>query len=150
MIKKIAITGHTSGLGKSFFDILSNNYNVVGYSKSNGYDLRDYSVVSKIIDEISDVDLFINNAKPDYAQAQIVYRLARTWSGMLLSIGSQALIDPPKWNDTFLLEYLTQKTALLHAHTVLEQISKCKLIIVHPDHISDADLCARSILAGIL
>ena len=150
MIRKIAITGHTSGLGKSFFDILSQNYNVVGYSKSTGHDLRDYSVVSKIIDELNDVDLFINNAKPDYAQTQIVYRLARSWTGTLLSIGSQAVLHPPKWDDTFLLEYLTQKTALLHAHTVLEPLSTCKLIIVHPKHISDTNLCAKNILEDIL
>jgi hypothetical protein len=151
MIKKIAVTGHTSGLGKSFFDLLSmQGHKVVGYSKSTGHDLRDYSIVSKIIEEIQGFDLFINNAKPDYAQAQIVYRLARSWDGTLLSIGSRVVVDPPNWTDTFLLEYLTQKTALLHAHNILESLSTCKLIIVHPAHIQDTDRCARDILTQVL
>lgn len=150
MIKKIAVTGHTSGLGKSFFDLLTQHgHAVTGFSKSNGYDLRDYSVVSKIINEIQGFDLFINNAKPDYAQAQIVYRLARDWTGTVLSIGSKVVIDPPPWTDTFLLEYVTQKTALAHAHQVLEKVSKCRLILVHPDHISDTQQCAKSILESI-
>jgi len=151
MIKKIAVTGHTSGLGKSFFDLLSSQgHQVVGYSRSNNHDLRDYSVISKILDEVQGFDLFINNAKPDYAQAQIVYRLARSWEGTLLSIGSRAVINPPIWTDTFLLEYLTQKTALAHAHKVLEPVAKCKLVIVHPAHMNDTDACAKDILAEVL
>jgi hypothetical protein len=150
MIKKIAITGHTSGLGKSFFDLLTQQgHHVCGFSRSNGYDLRDYSVVSKIIKEIEGFDLFINNAKPDYAQSQIVYRLARDWTGTVLSIGSVIVINPPNWTDTFLLEYLTQKTALAHAHQVLEPVSNCKLILVHPEHIQDTQQCALNILESV-
>jgi len=147
MIKKVAVTGHTSGLGQSFFDLLTQQgHHVVGFSRSNGYDLRDYSVVSKIIQEINGFDLFINNAKPDYAQTQIVYRLSRTWNGTVLSIGSMVVVDPPKWTDTFLLEYVTQKTALAHAHQVLEPVAKCKLMLVHPAHIQDTQQCALNIL----
>jgi len=150
MIKKIAITGHTSGLGKSFFDLLTQQgHHVVGFSKSNGYDIRDYSIVSKIINEIKSFDLFINNAKPDYSQTQIVYRLAREWSGTVLSIGSKVVTKPTNWTDTFLLEYVTQKIALSHAHQVLEKISTCKLILTHPDHIDDTQRCAKNILESI-
>ena len=150
MIKKIAITGHTSGLGKSFFDLLTQQgHQVNGFSRSNGHDIRDYSVVSKIIKEIQDFDLFINNAKPDYVQSQIVYRLSRDWHGTVLSIGSKVVINPPEWTDTFLLEYVTQKTALAHAHQMLEKISKCKLILIHPDHINDPTQCAKNILGNV-
>ena len=137
-MKRAAITGHTSGLGASFYRLLDKHgYEVHGFSRSNGYDLRDYSQVSVILDQIKDFDLFINNAKPDYTQAQIVYRLAREWTGTLLSIGSYAVLDTPPWTDTFLLEYLTQKTALVHAHQVLTPISKCRLLLVHPQHLDN-------------
>ena len=150
MIKKIAVTGHTAGLGKSFFDLLTQQgHHVVGFSRSNGYDIRDYSVVSKIIKEINGFDLFINNAKPDYVQSQIVYRLARDWNGTVLSIGSIVVVNPPNWTDTFLLEYVTQKTALAHAHQVLEKVAKCKLVLVNPEHIQDKDQCAKNILESI-
>jgi dTDP-4-dehydrorhamnose reductase len=75
MIKQAAVTGHTSGLGNSFFRLLSNQgYQVQGFSRTNGYDLRDYSCVTDMLTQIKGFDLFINNAKPDYAQSQIVYR----------------------------------------------------------------------------
>ena len=147
---KAAVTGHTTGLGNSFFRSLSKHgYETVGFSRSNGYDLRDYARVSDMLEHIQGFDLFINNAKPDYAQAQIVYRLARDWNGTLLSIGSSVVLEQPAWTDTFLLEYITQKIALAHAHQVLEPYSKCKLILVHPKHIVDTGLCAKNILADI-
>lgn len=150
MIKKIAVTGHTSGLGKSFFDLLTQQgHQVTGFSRTNGYDIRDYSIVSKIINEIQDFDLFINNAKPDYTQSQIVYRLSRDWHGTVLSIGSKVVLNPPNWTDTFLLEYVTQKIALAHAHQVLEKVSKCKLLLVHPDHINNTHQCAKNILESV-
>jgi len=142
MIKRAAVTGHTSGLGASFYKLLSKaGYEVHGFSRSNGYDLRDYSCVGSMLLKTQGFDLFINNAKPDYAQSQIIYRLVREWtSGTAISIGSYATIKSPEWNDTFLLEYLTQKSALVHAHKVLEPVAKCKLIIVHPRHLTDTDL----------
>jgi NAD(P)-dependent dehydrogenase (short-subunit alcohol dehydrogenase family) len=46
MTKRAAITGHTSGLGASFYRLLAQHgYEVQGFSSSNGYDLRDYSHV---------------------------------------------------------------------------------------------------------
>jgi len=137
--KHAAITGHTSGLGASFYKLLADQgYKVHGFSQSNGYDLRDYSQVGRMLSAIKGFDLFINNAKPDYSQSQILYRLVREWdSGSIISIGSDATINSPRWTDTFLLEYLTQKTALVHAHQVLTPVAKCKLILVHPTHLGD-------------
>jgi hypothetical protein len=136
---KAAITGHTTGLGNSFFrSLIRRGYETVGFSRSNGYDLRDYSRVSDMLEHVQGFDLFINNAKPDYAQSQILYRLARSWNhGTIISIGSHAVIEDPGWNDTFLLEYLTQKTALCHAHDVLVELAGCRMIIVHPKHLGD-------------
>jgi NAD(P)-dependent dehydrogenase (short-subunit alcohol dehydrogenase family) len=138
-MKQAAITGHTSGLGASFYKLLDKHgYEVHGFSRSNGYDLRDYSQVSYMLEQIKEFDLFVNNAKPEYTQAQIVYRLARDWhKGTVLSIGSQAAINLPEWTDTFLLEYLTQKTALIHAHQVLKPVVNCQLLIVHPHHLDN-------------
>jgi len=136
---KAAITGHTTGLGNSFFRLLGKHgYDTFGFSRSNGYDLRDYAKVSDMLAQVQGFDLFINNAKPDYAQSQILYRLARSWNhGVIISIGSRAVIQDPGWSDTFLLEYLTQKIALCHTHDVLSNLSACRMIIVHPKHLGD-------------
>jgi hypothetical protein len=91
-----------------------------------------------MLEQVKNFDLFINNAKPEYAQTQIVYRLVREWRrGTIISIGSQAVLNPPDWTDTFLLEYLTQKTALVHAHRILEPIANCRMIIKHPHHLDN-------------
>ena len=149
----IAITGHTSGLGKSFYDLcLANNLTVKGFSRSNGYDLRDYSKVGKMIEEIKDFDFFISNAKPDYTQTQILYRLCKSWEhGTIISIGSKVIERHPGWTDLDLLEYCTQKTALSHAHKVLEPIVNPKLILVNPEHLGEhTDDYARQLLEDIV
>lgn len=139
---KIAVTGHTTGLGKSFYDELSHRgHHVEGFSRTNGYDLRDYSRVGIMLDKINDFDVFVNNAKPDYAQSQILYRLTRKWNkGTIISIGSMAVINNPHWTDSNLLEYLTQKTALAHAHSMISQISQCQLILLNPSHLDNNTL----------
>lgn len=136
---KIAITGHTARLGKEFFDELQRRgHTVTGFSRSTGYDLRDYSHVGKMLDKIKDYDVFINNAKPDYSQAQILYRLVQQWnSGVIVNIGTIALESTPNWTDVFLLEYLTQKTALAHACQVLSKITKCKIVLLNPEHLDN-------------
>lgn len=137
---KIAITGHTARLGKDFFDELQRRgHTVTGFSRSNGYDLRDYSCVGKMLDKIKDYDVFINNAKPDYAQTQILYRLVQQWdTGLIVNIGTKALESPPEWTDIFLLEYLTQKTALAHACQVLANISKCNIVLLNLAHLENS------------
>lgn len=138
-MKKAAITGHTQGLGQAFYQMLeSRGYHVRGFSRSNGYDIRDYSVVARIIDETQNYDLFVNSAKPDFVQAQILYRLARSQSvKQVLSIGSVAVVYPPDWTDTHMLEYLTQKVALDHAHRVLSENQHVDSILIHPKHLTD-------------
>ena len=138
-MQKIAITGHTQGLGKYLFEILKQRgHHVQGFSRRNGYDIRDYSVVTKILEETKGYDWFINNAKPDFVQTQIVYRFYRSQTVKnVLSIGSAAVNNDPKWTDSFLLEYLTQKVALKHAHDVLPDSDQTRLILINPEHISD-------------
>jgi len=61
-IKKIAITGHTKGIGKSLLSRLSETYDVVGFSRTNGYDISKDTDILRILDETRDCDVFINNA----------------------------------------------------------------------------------------
>ena len=138
-MKRAAVTGHTQRLGRAFYELLQQKgYQVKGFSRSNGYDIRDYAVVSRIIDETKGYDLFVNSAKPDFAQTQILYRLARSRSiTNVLSIGSAAVTDPPEWTDLHLLEYLTQKIALDHAHRVCKASGQINSMLVNPVHLGD-------------
>jgi nucleoside-diphosphate-sugar epimerase len=62
MTKKIALTGHTRGIGKALADIFTDQgHNVEGYSKSNGYDIGEQLVRNTILEQTKNFDIFINN-----------------------------------------------------------------------------------------
>lgn len=73
---KIGITGHSDFLGKGLFNFLSKNHEVIGFSRSNGFDLNNYE---KILDGVKDMDVFINNTyHPEYQQ-KIFEELFEKW-----------------------------------------------------------------------
>ena len=126
---KIAITGHTSGIGKAIFEALS-DYDVVGLSRSTGHDITSDLDRLKIIDRIYDCDVFINNAFDyvNYTDAQTI--LARqvfdVWFGedkYILNISSRVNdfdeIKNQKYADAKLsLDNFYEET-LMHKPTVI-------------------------------
>jgi NAD(P)-dependent dehydrogenase (short-subunit alcohol dehydrogenase family) len=78
-MKKIAITGHTKGIGLALTERLDqDNYEVRGYSKSNGFNiLRPNGVIKDIIDW--DADVFVNNAYAPEAQSRLLYKIYEQW-----------------------------------------------------------------------
>ena len=56
---KIAITGHTSGVGKHLFE----KAGYKGYSLSTGFDLNTAEGLDRMITDAADVDVLINNAE---------------------------------------------------------------------------------------
>lgn len=61
-ITKVAITGHTKGIGASLAEKISSQYEVLGFSRSNGYDISVDEDVNRIIEETLDCEVFVNNA----------------------------------------------------------------------------------------
>jgi NAD(P)-dependent dehydrogenase (short-subunit alcohol dehydrogenase family) len=58
---KIAITGHTQGIGKALYSHWAmQGHDVVGISRQTGYDLL--TDKNKIIEEVRTADVFVNNA----------------------------------------------------------------------------------------
>lgn len=73
---KIAITGHTKGIGKALAtEAKLKDYEVKGLSRSTGHDIT----LTSIIDEIKDCDVFINNAYAPYYQTQILKDIIKEW-----------------------------------------------------------------------
>lgn len=138
-MSKIALTGHTGNLGSKIQEILAaRGHTIGGFSKSSGTDLRDYSQVGSMIKSIKHFDWFINCAHPDYCQTQIVYRLLdQGFDGKILSIGSSVVHKNPGWTDLKLIEYISQKTALWHAHQSLSPLYPDKLWLWEPSHTGD-------------
>ena len=80
---KIAITGHSSGIGSSLDTILSltTDYEIRGYSKSNGWNIAEDNG-DKIINELIDYDpdVLFNNAYYPQIQNKICETLYTKWS----------------------------------------------------------------------
>jgi short-subunit dehydrogenase len=74
---KYAITGHTRGIGKRAFERLTPN--VIGFSKSTGYDITNFADRRRIIDESSNCDIFINNATEGFGQTLLFLELLEAW-----------------------------------------------------------------------
>lgn len=93
MDKKIVITGHTSGIGKSLYNALKEGScrEIVGMSRSNGYDLeKDFD---KIVKEATGAELFINNAYRDRQQLELL-RALKDKVDMMVVMGSVSRFYP--------------------------------------------------------
>jgi len=80
-IKKIAITGHSKGIGKHLYEHLSKSYEVIGFSRSNGYDISKEADLSRILSESTDCEIFINNAYYQDQQTSLAGEWANLHSG---------------------------------------------------------------------
>jgi len=95
---KLAITGHTKGIGKALYDRANiEGYETVGFSRSNGYDLS----LTRLVDKIVDADVFINNAYSPLYQTQLLRDILKEWKDkdkLIVNISSKiSLLDksPP-------------------------------------------------------
>jgi len=77
---KIAVTGHTKGIGKAIADLYNNRETtVIGFSRSNGYDISSAEAIKNIITQSIDCDVFINNAYHDFAQCDLLEGIFDKW-----------------------------------------------------------------------
>ena len=71
---KIAIVGHTRGIGKAIADLYrKKKYTVVGLSSSNGYDLQCSQV--EIMEQLDDCQLIVLNAYVGRGQLTLLKRI---------------------------------------------------------------------------
>jgi len=71
---KIAIVGHTRGIGKAIADLYrKKNYTVVGLSGSNGYDLHCSQI--EIMEQLDDCQLIVLNAYAGRGQMNLLKRI---------------------------------------------------------------------------
>lgn len=118
-------------------------HTVLGFSRSNGYDLRDWSIMQKMINQIQDYDIFINVAKPDFVQTTILYELWKVWKNQhktIINISSGITYSPvcpkPLFDDPAMDAYRTAKISLNEASSQLSYRSTWpKIILVNPSHL---------------
>ena len=132
---KIAITGHTAGIGQALARAWS-QHEIVGLSKREGNNIR---VIPKIADKIEPCDMFINNAQVGFAQTELLFEMARRWkdTGKHILIISTVMTEFPVSVLPGMTEYWCQKTALETAVSQLRlrQLG-IKFTIVRPGDIA--------------
>ena len=69
---KIALTGHTRGIGKEIYQYFENqNFNCLGFSRSNGFDISNSEKRKQIAELSKDCDIFVNNAYCNFDDSQL-------------------------------------------------------------------------------
>ena len=122
---KIALTGHSKGLGQALFNKLSLTHETLGFSRNNGYDIKNPDNRKKIIKESKDCDIFINLVHNYYHQTDLLLELHKSWKGLqkyIINIGTQAVDDENFGiSDYQMLEYKVQKTTIVDMITTLKK-----------------------------
>jgi hypothetical protein len=132
---KIAISGHTAGIGKSFARYFADRgHKIVGASRREGMNIRS---IPKVFGHIQDCDMFINNAQVGFAQTELLYKLWTTWANenkmiWLISSMMSSQSDVPYDME----EYKAQKQALENAFYNLKGQGRCKLVLIRPGTIA--------------
>jgi hypothetical protein len=130
---KIAITGHTQGIGKRAYDRLCPN--IIGFSRSNGYDITNADDRRRIVKESLDCDVFINNANCEFGSTFMLIELAIAWADLpekkIINVGSQIaeviLSKNEMFSEKYTPYYQAQKASLKATHYNLVPLVKCQM-----------------------
>ena len=114
---KIAITGHTAGIGLALaHEYQQAGHEIIGLSKRDGNNIR---VIPKICDKIQPCDVFVNNAQAGYAQTELLFEMAQRWQNTnkhIVVISTIMTQDPVSPLPGLAMDhYRVQKTALEEA-----------------------------------
>lgn len=113
---KIAITGHTKGLGAEIFKHFQPNHTVLGFSRSNGYDIKSPLDRRKILKASLDADILINLVHNYYHQTDLLLEFYKAWENqnkLIVNISSDVVVNDSWGQDRLdFIEYKNQKKAL--------------------------------------
>ena len=136
---KIAITGHSSGIGKEFSKQLHDRgHEIIGISRRDGNNIRRINNTCSLIEPC---DLFINNAQSLYAQTELLFEMWKRWKGKdkyiwnisTMMTESPVNTSPDQQDDIVMSQYYNQKQSLENAVRQLKyKNSKPVLAIIKP------------------
>jgi hypothetical protein len=128
---RIGITGHSDFLGKGLFDLLGKNHEVIGFSRSNGYDLKNYE---KILNDVVDLDVFINNTYHPSYQQKIFEELFDQWKykdKTIFNILTSAIFNNGSFDDYRESKLKLQQYSLKMINSNLDK--KVRIINLYPN-----------------
>jgi NAD(P)-dependent dehydrogenase (short-subunit alcohol dehydrogenase family) len=136
---KIAITGHTAGIGQALAKLYSQQgHDIVGLSRREGNNIRN---IPKIADQVEPCDVFVNNAQAGYAQTELLFEMAQRWTGSskhIMVISTMMTQDPVSVLPGLDMDqYRLQKVALEEAvRQIRNKKLGVKINIVRPGYIA--------------
>ncbi len=136
---KIAITGHTAGIGQALSKIYATQgHEVIGLSKRDGNNIRN---IPKIADQIEPCDIFVNNAQAGYAQTELLFEMTQRWKGTkkhIIVISTMMTQDPVSTlNGLDMDQYRVQKVTLEEAvKQIRHRRLGLRITIVRPGNIA--------------
>ena len=132
---KIAITGHTKGIGKAIAGLYYTD-EVVGFSRSNGYDISDISSIDSIVNASLNCEVFVNNAYYGTAQVDIFEKLLAHWSSdptkTIVNINSRTIYNGPNQRQYTTNKKLLKSSAL---NAIRDINRKCRVININPGYV---------------
>jgi nucleoside-diphosphate-sugar epimerase len=136
---KIAVTGHTSGIGRALtHEYQLRGHDIIGLSRQSGNDIRE---IAKIAEIIEPCDVFINNSHSEFAQTELLVEIAKRWQNTnkhIIVISTVLTQDPVIVEPDYdLYLYRIQKVAL---EEMIRQIKfndeNLKITVVRPGSIA--------------
>ena len=133
---KIAITGHSRGIGKELYDIFDGKHQVEGFSRSNGFDIAtQHQLIAR---SVKNCDVFVNNAWSGYHQIDLLNTVFDSWKDdetkTIVNISSLSKYPGLSGNTT---GYSASKAALSHQAFLLmfKTDRKCRIININPGYV---------------
>jgi NADP-dependent 3-hydroxy acid dehydrogenase YdfG len=133
---KIAITGHSAGIGQALAKIYQQQgHEIIGLSRRNGYNIRS---INKIVAMVEHCDIFINNAQVGFAQTELLFAIYKLWHNQkdksIINISSMLTSFPVcTLPGIEMTEYFVQKKSLEEAISQLRNYQAWpKLYLIKP------------------
>lgn len=141
---KVAITGHTKGIGLALATMFSDRGDTVkGYSRSNGFDISKPEHQDKIIADASDCDVFINNAYHEFSQCDMLTKCFANWKYQqktIININSRSKYGAGK--SKFYAQTKKQLAAVSYKLMFTELDRQCRIININPGYV-DTDMASH-------
>lgn len=115
---KIAVTGHTQGIGAALAKVYEEHgHEVIGFSRHTGHDITIAQHRKSIIDSVRDCDIFINNAHDwdnSFFGIDMLTELWESWQGQKKIIANISSSVTMRWEqgENCSMTYRVAKRAL--------------------------------------
>lgn len=131
---KVAITGHTKGLGAEISArFTARGDEVLGFARSNGFDLNRQSQKADAISKIIESDIFINNTHFGFGQMELLGKVFSAWQNKPLKIIINISSESSYHQKDSLRPYSIEKMALDEQSRQLQRMENGpKIINVRP------------------